>query len=70
MQIVGVHDGSLIEFHLSEVTFKKSFQLKIWFLPANRTHPIYTMRKKATRPGAAATKAPTCIPPPYLSHPN
>jgi len=33
MKVVGVHDSSLVELDLREVTFKQSFELEVRLLP-------------------------------------
>ena len=40
MQIVGVHDRSLVELNLREVTFEQSFKLEVGFLPDTTIHQV------------------------------
>lgn len=34
VQIISIHDCSLEELHLSEVSFEKTLQLQVWLFPA------------------------------------
>jgi len=43
MQVVGIHDCSLIELDLGEVTFEQSFQLQVRLFPAAHNTIPFTL---------------------------
>lgn len=47
LEVDGIHDGALEEFHGGEVPLEQSFQLQIWRLPAI-TLPLTFTTKRST----------------------